>query len=187
MLILAMGFIVVFEGRAQLLDKPILEMSYFSHLGTHPGLAFGASQTLSEFGRNRKWKPITISYRVPLTAKMGFYYHKNYHTAGLIMLNTGIERSNEKLRSWALLPGIGYTRSFIPNTYKITDTGIEEITVSHGAFTAQIGLRHSRPLGKNNLAYKWYVQPTYLRAYKNNGTYTAHFLFELGITKNLTS
>ena len=171
--------------KAQTLLKPSsISAGYFSHLGSHPGIGLSSNYAIKEFSRTRKRKPITISYRVPLETKLGFYYHKNYHNAGLLLLSSGIERTNEKNRSWAILPGLGYMQTFIPNTYVLNNGVYEKTTISHGHVTAQLCLRHARPFGKaENLT--WFVQPTYLRAYKANGTYTAHVLLEIGITKHL--
>ncbi len=163
-------------------SKPSFSIAFFGEGITHPGLKVGLAYDLTGWSNPRKEVAKTIS----LGSSVGFYFHRRYQTGVFVLPELAYNRQNVKGRSFSFGFGLGYLRTFIPNTYEVDVSGeIAKITPGHNYFLSNLFVAFGKKVrsGKGHLK-SYYVKPQLLYAIPNFPNGVGYFALEVGLKLN---
>ena len=164
-----------------------ISISYFGEMVTHPGLMLSFDYNLKSWTKAKKKGDKTILKSLKLEPGLGFYYHKRYQTGVLLNTELQFNRQSPKGNFFGYGFGLGYLRTFIPNTFEVSEGGkVEQTTAGHNYFAPGIFFTLGKDLSiKRNIPLCWFIKPNIIMALPNFPTTVTYFVLELGITYKL--
>lgn len=156
-----------------------LGISYYGETFTSPGIKLSAHYNLRKWESSEK-KHKTKSFE--FSPYLGTYYHRNYHTALLIVPEVSYSRTKEKGWYCSYQLGIGYMRTFLPQVYILNDQN-EIKKINSGYNHAVIGgAAHFGKRINRNHPITLFAGPriNYAVSSPSNGTLSA--IIELGVS-----
>lgn len=166
-----------------------ISISYYGEMITHPGIKFGLdyrlSQNVKEKSKKDRYK--TIYRGFVLTPTVGFFYHKRYQTAINVVPEIKYTRSSERGGYFETGLGLGYMRTFVPNTFTVSNNyEVQKTVAGHNLFASTFFFAFGKNITvKDNIPMGLYIKPQYLLAAPNFPTATSYFLLEIGIKYKL--
>ena len=135
------------------LDRTEFKVSYFGNIFWNNGLNFGAEYFLKEIKKvkNRKRGQRTNMHQFLLNGNLGFTTNFASKTDTGVFTNYGVtwRRTNKKGKQFSIeLNPLGYYRSFLPETYKVTDDHVEKVFLPGRGYYApsiSVGIGKQRP------------------------------------------
>lgn len=108
--------------------------AYYGNMLWNPGLKFGAEyvwRAKQIVKTNRKNKTKTITKEKILSGDVGFFWDPQSHVGvfnyyGIIFRRTNSKRNRQL--NFKVNP-LGYYRSFLPETYAVTESGVDKVTL----------------------------------------------------------
>ncbi len=103
-------------------DKLALRVGYFGNNVWNPGMIVTPEYTLGEWAKTKKGK--TKTRQVLLNANLGFFWNPQTHTSTFTSLGVAYRKTNNKnFQSTIGLNPLGYNRTFLHETYEVSDEG----------------------------------------------------------------
>ncbi|MCG8577230.1 MAG: hypothetical protein MI810_20270 [Flavobacteriales bacterium] len=174
----------------QRLKPNYVSVSYLGEMITHPGLNISAHYRIKSWDKKRVKKndtQIKKDRSINLSPSLKFFYHKRYQNG----LSSAINLNYHSLRNgkWTFGTGIGvgYLRTFIPNTFVYNENGTFEKKISgHNYVSSNIFLSWGRKINSlSNNPMEVYIKPQYWIAFPNFPNTVSYFMFEVGLTIDL--
>lgn len=104
-------------------DKLAFRLGYFGNNIWNPGMVFTPEYTLGAWVKTKKGK--TKVRQVVLNANLGFFWNPQTHTSTFTSLGVAYQKTNNKKFQHTIgLNPIGYYRSFLHETYEVSDAGV---------------------------------------------------------------
>lgn len=171
------------------LNRIEFKVGYHGSIFWNNGLSFGAEYLWKENTKtkNRKRGLRTNTHQFLLNANLGFETNFSSTTDTGAFLNSGItwRRTNKKGKQFSIeVNPLGYYRSFLPETYKVTGDKVNKVFLpgrSYYAPSISVGIGKQRP-GKK-IAGRYFNINFMLRTPYNAGALPA-FNFEYGYRFN---
>lgn len=161
--------------------------SYTGEMITHPGFKLGLHHGFKQWesvkekknGKNKKYVKQFVA-----SPGLGVFYHRRYQTAvyAIQELSYECQKPNGRYRSCGL--GLGYMRTFIPNTYEVKNGKVERTTSGDNYLIIPLFVTVGRkPFGHQRLG--WFAKPGVMLSMPGFPMATGYFLLEMGITKSV--
>ncbi|MCL5127793.1 MULTISPECIES: hypothetical protein [unclassified Algibacter] len=171
------------------IDRTEFKASYFGNIFWNNGLTIGAEYLWIEKDKiKHKRKGIrTNKHQFLLTGNLGFTSNFSSKTDTGVFTNYGVtwRRTNKKGKQFSIeLNPLGYYRSFLPETYKVTGNNVEKVSLPGRGYYApsiSVGIGKERP-GKK-ITGRYFNINFMLRTPYNAGSLPA-FNFEYGYRFN---
>lgn len=175
---------------AQLRSPESVSVSYYGEMITHPGLKMSANYSIKDWEKDKRTKKGAqkiISKNLIVSPALGFYYHRRYQTGLFVIPEAKYKRQNEKGAFYELGIGLGYLRTFIPNTYEVNESAdINKTAAGHNYFATNYFVSFGKDLSiKRNLPLAYFIRPQFMYAIPNFPKGTGYFALELGVTYRL--
>ncbi|WP_339915837.1 hypothetical protein [Yeosuana marina] len=163
-----------------------ISVGYFGEMITHPGFKVSLSYHIFQW-ENEKKNNKTIKKSVSINPSIGGYYHRRYQTGIVALPEFAYNRTNSKGNSFSIGSGAGYLRTFIPNTYKVTNTGdVKKVNAGYNYFMTNVFMSFDKKL-------KWatknpvhlYIKPQFMYALPNFPNGVGYFALEIGLKYSL--
>jgi hypothetical protein len=148
---------------------------------THPGLEAGFSHTL--YTKSKNDSMAASEFRAG--ASLGFYFHKNRHTALYVTPSIEWIRTTKTGFQYGVSLPVGIIKTFVPQVYEIQDNGIvrEKLTgPSYGFFMP--GIRLGRKV-TSRFFDEWYVKNKFMIIPGQPLHFSVNHILELSIVKKL--
>ncbi len=159
-------------------QRQMVSLAYEGGMVTHPGLS---AAYLAPIATRNGWV-------LQGGIKVGFYYHRRYQTG--IFLTPVIQGQHVSTKGfiWGVDMAAGPQRTFIPNTYKVDDSGSISKHRSAGmmqwVFTP--GIRFGRDLSERRMVpLQWFLNPQLQFRRPATGRMEKYFLMGVGINYKL--
>lgn len=181
---------VALQGQAQFAKPESISVSYFGEMITHPGLKLSANFNLKEWSKMKnadKKHSKELGKSLVLSPAIGFYYHRRYQT-GLFLIPEGKYRSlNQKGLFHEFGLGLGYLRTFVPNTYEVTGNDeVRKVSAGHNYFATNFFFTIGKDLGvAKEMPIAYFIKPQLMYAVPNFPKGVGYFVLEIGITYSL--
>lgn len=167
-----------------------ISVSYYGEIITHPGLRIGANYNL------RQWEKVKTSRKgviktkhkvIEITPSVGFYYHRRYQTGIFILPEIEYFRIKQNGKFFSIGLGLGYMRTFIPNTYEVLSNGeVNKINAGHDYFIRNYYVIFGKDLSvKKGIPLQYFIKPQLMTASPNFPKKVAYFILEIGIKYKL--
>ncbi len=185
LLLLVFSFIVS-NCMAQFKTVESITFSYYGEMVTHPGLKISADLNIREWDKiksNRKDSSKVINKSFLISPALGFFYHRRYQTGLFLIPEAKYKRQNPKGGFYEVGFGIGYLRTFIPNTYEVSSNGeVNKVIAGHNYFASNYFVSFGKDLSiKKNLPIAYFIKPQFMYTVPNFPNGIGYFAFELGI------
>jgi hypothetical protein len=120
-----------------------VKIAYEGGMFTHPGLSAGIERTLGskKNAEDGPWNEFRWG------GKLGFYFHRRYQTGVFVLPGISWVKTSSAGFQYGAGFHTGYLRSFIPNTYKVSEDG--SVTRKRFFGTNHLALVPSFSLGKS--------------------------------------
>lgn len=166
-------------GMAQPFTPESFSLSYFGEMGTHPGLRLSATYALADWQKQRN---PSIKKSFLLESSVGFFYHRRYQTALFFLPELELAQMRPNGRTFGFGLGLGYLRTFVPNTFEVEDDGrVNKTPAGHQYLLSSVFIAFERPLG----SVHFFIKPELLYAVPNFPKGVGYFAFEFGVKKGL--
>ncbi|MFB6319645.1 hypothetical protein [Saccharicrinis sp. FJH54] len=175
---------------AQFKNIESVSISYYGEMITHPGIKVSPDFNFKEWVKTRHTKndsSKTINKSLQVSPTFGFFYHKRYQTGLFFIPEAKFKRQNHKGGFYELGLGLGYLRTFIPNTYEVNGSGdVSKTIVGHNYFTSNYFVSFGKDLSlRKNIPFEYFIKPQFLYTVPNFPNGTGYFAIELGIRYSL--
>lgn len=177
------------------IKKLNVRISYYGintfHAGLKVGVEYPIKRKIIEKPRiPRKYGLKIVRKEWIASVNLIGYYHRNNHTG--IWLNNELSRRRTGRRGGfkEFTYGLGFLKTFLPNTYIVNDNGdIEKVFLpGRGYYTLSFGIAYGKDLSvKHNKPICWYIKPNYYLIFPFNKLFNMGFGFEIGITYKFLS
>lgn len=191
-LLVTILFVFAFTDLFSQKDKlSSISYSYFGEMITHPGFKLGVNYQLKHWEKDQGTKKTgetqPISKSILIGPTIGFFYHKRYQTGLFIMPEVKYKRQNQQGRFYELGVGLGYLRTFIPNTYEVNENGeVRATSAGHHYFATSYFVSFGKDLSvTKNIPVAYFIKPQFLYAVPNFPKGTGYFAFEIGMNYKL--
>ena len=162
--------------RAQVYSPESVSVSYVGEMITHPGIGLRLNYSLKNWTNERSSKQLLAG------PSLGFFYHRRYQTSLYFIPEVHITRQNIKGNQIGAGMGVGYLRSFIPNTYQAGSDGqAVDAVAGHHYFATSIAVRFGRAIHLEKRDLGFYISPQFLYLLPNFPKGTGYFLLEIGV------
>lgn len=186
----AMCIFLVISAKGQKLAPHSVSVAYWGQMVGHPGIKLQANYHVKEWERVKNKKngtEIIKSKALVLSPHLAFFHHKRYQTgitSGL-SLAYDVVKSNNKTFSTGL--GLGYLRTYVPNTYQISESGQMEKTLSgHNYLAGSAFVSWGRAFQQKGLVpSRAYLKPQLMYSLPNFPNAVAYLLLEVGVNYKL--
>lgn len=164
-----------------------ISVAYYGEMVIHPGLKLSADFNIKEWDKTKttkKHSSKTINRSLILSPALGFFYHQNYQTGLFFMLELKYRRQNQRGVFFGFGIGLGYLRTFIPNTYEVDGSGeINQTTAGYNYFASNYFISFGKDLSiRKNIPLACFIKPQFMYAIPNFPNGTGYFALELGIS-----
>jgi len=157
-----------------------ISFSYLGEMITHPGIRLGLDYPL------RQWENSKSMNELQISPTLGFYTHRRYQTALFFIPDIRIMRQNQKGGQIGAGLGLGYLRTFIPNTYEVGSDGqVQKTLAGYHYLATSVSLHFGRMLNLQRREMGYYVRPQFVFATPGFPRGTGYFWLELGIQLKL--
>jgi len=185
-LALLISMLIASNCLAQFEKLESVSVSYLGEMVSHPGLKISADFSIKEWDKTKITKKDSskrIRKSFLISPALSFFYHKRYQTGLFIMPETKYTRQNPKGGFYALGIGLGYLRTFIPNTYDVNSSGeVNKSAAGHNYFATNYFISFGKDLSiQNNLPIAFFIKPQFIYAIPNFPNGTGYFAIELGV------
>lgn len=175
---------------AQLKSLESVSFSYFGEMLTHPGLKVSTDFNIKEWDKiksTKKDSSKTINKSFLVSPALGIFHHRRYQTGLFFIPEVKFKRQNPKGNFFECGIGIGYLRSFIPNSYEVNSSGeVNKIVAGFNYLATNYFISFGKDLSiKKNLPIAYFLKPQFIYAVPNFPNGTGYFALELGIRYNL--
>lgn len=182
--------LIVSNCLAQFKNLESVSISYYGEMIIHPGVKICADYNLKEWDKTKitkKDSSKTINKSLLISPAFGFFYHKRYQTGLSIIPECKYKKRNKKGGFYELGIGLGYFRSFIPNTYEVNSSGeVNKTIAGHNYFASNYFVSFGKDLSvKKNLPIAYFIKPQFIYTVPNFPSGTGYFALELGISYSL--
>lgn len=163
-----------------------VSVAYWGEMIGHPGLKLEANYHLQEWEsvkNKRNGTEIIKSKALVLSPYLAFFHHKRYQTGITPGLSFAYDVSKSNNKTFSAGIGLGYLRTYVPNTYQISEAGeMEKTTAGHNYFTGSAFVSWGRAFEQNGfIPSRAYIKPQLMYAMPNFPNAVAYLLFEVGV------
>lgn len=160
-------------------DPPSISISYFGETITHPGFKLGLAFPVKSWTKAGK----EIDKAIYFGASTGMFYHRRYQTGLFASPELSLKRKNVKGNTFATGVGLGYLRTFIPNTYEINVNGdVQKTIAGHDYLLSSIFVSFGKSIKSHRgRSLEYFVKPQFLYATPNFPNGVGYFALEIGI------
>ncbi|WP_421918960.1 hypothetical protein [Marinifilum sp.] len=189
-LLLFIFWLVASNCVAQFKNLESISVSYLGEMITHPGIKVSADFNMKEWDKTKnshRGSSKTITKSLLFSPALGSFYHRRYQTGVFFMPEAKLKRKNPKGKFYEIGVGLGYLRTFIPNTYKVNDAGeVSKTLAGHNYFATNYSISFGKDLSvKKNLLVAYFIKPQFIYAVPNFPNGTGYFALEIGIKYSL--
>ena len=184
-------FSLIFSNcMAQLKTIESSNFSYYGEMITHTGMKISADFNIREWDKIKSSKhdsSKTINKSLLISPALGFFYHRRNQTGLFFIPEVKYKRQNPKGGFYEVGIGIGYLRTFIPNTYEVNRSGeVNKTVAGHNYFATNYFISFGKDLNiKKNLPIAYFLKPQFMYAVPNFPNGIGYFVLELGIKYTL--
>lgn len=178
--------LIVSDCLAQFKKLESVSISYYGEMITHPGLKVSADFNMKEWEKmnsTKKDSSKTIDKSFIISPALGFFYHRRYQTGLVFIPEVKFKRQNPRGRFFECGIGLGYFRTFIPNSYEIKSSGeVNKVVAGHNYFATNYFISFGKDLIVNKeLPISYFIKPQFIYAVPNFPNGTGYFALEIGI------
>lgn len=147
------GTIATDLSELSFLERTEYKVGYSGNILWNNGINFGAEYVLKEYKKtkNRKRGQRTNTHQFLINGTLGFTTNFSSKTDTGLFTNYGItwRRTNKKGKQFSIaINPLGYYRSFLPETYKVSGDNVEKVFLPGRGYYApslSIGIGRQRP------------------------------------------
>tara|TARA_R110002050_G_scaffold6037_1_gene25783 strand:- start:1362 stop:1895 length:534 start_codon:yes stop_codon:yes gene_type:complete len=163
-----------------------INFSYYGEMITHPGLKISADFNITEWDKiksTNKDSSKTINKNILISPALGFFCHRRYQTGLFFIPEIKYKRQNPKGRFYEVGIGLGYLRTFIPNTYEVNSSGeVNKTNAGYNYFATNHFISFGKDLSiKKDLDLAYFIKPQFMYVVPNFPNGIGYFALELGI------
>jgi len=178
------------DGRGQGMMPESVSIGYWGEMVTHPGVKIEANYHLKTWDKTRQrnnGSKTSIQKNLVLSPSIGSFYHRRYQTAILPSINIAYQSVRNEKRTFRGGLGVGYLRTFVPNTYSVSDAGIMESTMAgHNYLAGTVFASWGRNFSQEGLIpSSVFLKPQFVYAVPNFPGGVAYFMLEVGFNYRL--
>ena len=175
---------------AQSIKPQSYSVAYWGEMISHPGLKIEVNYILKNWDKRKQDKAgneIIKDKMIVLSPSLGLYYHKRYQTGITPAISFSYLSVRDSKKTFGAGMGLGYLRTWVPNTYKISESGdMEKVISSHNYAMNTIFLSWGRNLKQDGLIpSNIYVKPQFMLALPNFPNAVGYFMLEVGVKYQL--
>jgi hypothetical protein len=158
-----------------------LSIAYWGEMISHPGLKAEANYSLKSWEKEKQKKNIVLS------PSLGVFYHKRYQTGVLPAVGLSYQSVRGAKKTFSGGLDLGYLRTFVPNTYQITEEGLMEgIVAGHNYLATNVYVSLGRNIIQDGMKPSTiYVKPQFMLALPNFPNAVGYFMLEIGLKYQL--
>lgn len=162
-----------------------ISFSYFGEMIKHPGIKINADFPIKEWDKNKSAKEDytkVFNKSIILSPALGMYYHKRYQTGLFIVPEIKYQRKNYMHSFLECGIGLGYLRTFIPNTFEVDSNGeVKNGSGGHDYLVTNYFITFGKDFIFNKpVPIAYYIKPQFMYAVPNFPTGIAYFALEIG-------
>ena len=186
MSLLLLLFTLVLTVKAQKGRSASLSIAYFGEMLTHPGVKIGLNYNLLGWTKNkrtRRGQERSVDKNLLLQPSLGIFYHERYQAGLMVLPEWSLLRQNERGGHFSVGAGVGYLRTFIPNTYEVSASGeISKVTAGHDYLLTSYFISFGKDFSvQKDLPFGYFIKPQFLYAAPNFPKGVGYFALELGL------
>lgn len=154
-------------------------LSYYGEFVSHPGLKVGYHYDIHNWSSTIN---DLLDRSLSLAPVISFSHHRNYQDNFNFDLEISyLRKSKKNIWEWGLLSG--YQRSYVPNSWRISSSGIAEpYSTFYSALRNGLFFCFHRQLyNKGDQSVFLFIKPSIMAAWTGYPTYTGYFFLELGL------
>ena len=158
-----------------------LDIAYNGGMILNPGWSIGLHYQVFEQEKTKPKGEVLNEIRAGLAFKG--YYHRRLNTGIYLTPEASWIRTSPRNRQLGASLGIGYLRTFTPNTFGVSEDGVvdKKPLAGNNHFISIIGLR----FGKKRTQMEWFIQPRLMVQFPYFEKPNLYFTTEFGISLNL--
>lgn len=188
LMLLLLGYTLF--AAAQISSPEAISVSYMGEMITHPGIRLAVNYDLKSWDKKKVKKSGSekmIRKSIDLSPSVGFFYHRRYQTGLFVLPEISFSRSADRKSHFSTGIGLGYMRTFVPNTFEVLETGeVEKTIAGHHYFLANYFLSFGRTVHlPSGTSANIFIKPQFMIAMPNFPNGVGYFALELGIKKHL--
>lgn len=184
--LLLLLFTLVLTVKAQKGRSPSLSIAYFGEMLTHPGVKFGLNYNLLGWTKNKRTRERqerSVDKNLLFQPSLGIFYHERYQAGLMVLPEWSLLRQNERGGHFSVGAGVGYLRTFIPNTYEATASGeVNKVVAGHDYLLTSCFVAFGKDFSvQKDLLFGYFIKPQFLYATPNFPKGVGYFALELGL------
>lgn len=150
---------------------------------THPGLETSISRSV----KNQDPQKDVVSNDIRVGMSLGFYFHKNRHTALFLAPTIEWLHTSASGFQWGFNLPLGFMKTFLPSVYEVSGSSVESIQgTGPSDFFVMPGFRLGHTV-EHGFIDEWYVRNKLLIVPGHPLQKSATYLFEFSIVKEINA